>query len=49
MKKKITIIVETEEDNEKIERHVEDWVKDNFQKNEKAEIKIEDEKEEKNI
>lgn len=44
MKKKITIVVETEEDDEKIEYYVKNWIKDNFQKHEKAEFKIEDEK-----
>ena len=44
MKKKITIIVESDEDNEKIEEHTKNWIKDNFQKHEKAEVKIEDEK-----
>lgn len=38
--KKITITVDSEEDNEKIEYHVREWCNINFQN--KAEIKIED-------
>ena len=40
MVKRIVIEISTEEDNDKIERYIQDWVKENFQK--EAKIKIEE-------
>jgi len=44
MKKRIIIIVETEEDNKKIIEYTKRYLEDNFKEFEKAEVKIEDEK-----
>ena len=43
MIKKITIVVETEEDDEKIKSHVKKWVVENFTQFKDAKIKIEEE------
>ena len=41
MKKKITFEIETESDDERIKVYLENWIKDNFQKTDKINIKIE--------
>ena len=42
MLKEITIIVESAEDNKKIETHIKRWIGENFEKFKEAKIRIED-------